>query len=327
MGGAIWAIAEIPADGADPPRVNGEIGTLVRRLGEAAGRESVGLVAAPSDRAIRDLQAYVPSTIVVGGALDPGVVSRAPQLAGRVATLAGEEGPSFLVLPATADGRDMAGMLAAILGWGILVNASQVQWEDGRPVVESRVFGGSYLVRSCFEADQGIITVRPSEVAAQCAPARGLARTVPTPQGHRPGGRADRSRPHDGEISCLLGGGPDRRGRREGRGRARRIRAPRGTRQRSGAAVGVTRPPVDEGWAPFEAQIGQTGKIIRPHLYVGAGISGGIQHRVGMQSAATIVAINEDPEAPIAAFSDLLVVGDLFQVIPEVIGQLKARRR
>jgi electron transfer flavoprotein alpha subunit len=188
------------------------------------------------------------------------------------------------------------------------------------------VFGGKLTTTSGFTGESGIVTVRPNVVTAEPASAAGKV------EAREPAGElaqpavavvervteAGAAAPIE-EAKIVVAGG-------------RGVAGPDGFRlieqiaEALGGAVGATRAAVDAGWIPYAQQIGQTGKIVKPQLYLALGISGAIQHKVGMQTAETIVAVNRDPDAPIAEFADLVVIGDLFEVGPALLAELKARR-
>ncbi len=320
--GDIWALAEIGPDGLAP--VSTEIATLVRQLAAESGRKAAGVVvgAAPSEAAAA-LARYVPAVLSVEEPLAADHAVAAPAAA-RVAALVAERKPSFIVVGATPDGRDMAGVLSALLGWGVIANATAIGWEDG-PVTTAAIFGGRTIARSRFTEDHGIITVRAKSVSPAEADAAGTVEAVTTPpSANLPVVRvADRVAEAGAAVSLeeakviVAGGrgvaGPD------GFGIVQELA------DALGGAVGATRAAVDAGWIPYAHQIGQTGKIVRPSLYVALGVSGAIQHKVGMQTAETIIAINRDPDAPIGEFADLFVVGDLFEVVPRVVDGIRTR--
>jgi electron transfer flavoprotein alpha subunit len=328
MAGAIWVVGE--ASGATLARASAEVATLARGLGAASGRPVVGVVAGATDLGVAtDLAGYVPRvlSIEVPAASDHAYAACvAPALAAIVA----REEPSFILVAATPDGRDLAGMLSALLGWGVLVNAGAVSWVDGGPEVEMSVFGGRLLTTSAFATDRGIVTVRPNSLAAERAGTTGTVEPVPlattpaaSPVTSPPVAivaRVDETSaaaPIE-EARVIVAGG-------RGVGGPEGFRVVEDLAEALGGAVGATRAAVDAGWIPYSQQIGQTGKIVKPRLYLALGISGAIQHKVGMQTAETIVAVNRDPDAPIVEFADVAVIGDLFEVGPAIAAELRSR--
>jgi electron transfer flavoprotein alpha subunit len=242
----------------------------------------------------------------------------------RLAALIERDQPAFLFAGAGPEGRDIAGVVSALTGRGVLVNATAVTWDDG-PVVEMSVFGGKLNTTSRFSGDTGIVTVRPNVVTAEPASAAGSVEpadaigelTLPQVAVLERVVAASAAAPIE-EARVIVSGG-------RGVGGPDGFRIVEELAAELGGAVGATRAAVDSGWIPYAQQIGQTGKIVKPQLYLALGISGAIQHKVGMQTAETIVAVNRDPDAPIAEFADLVVIGDLFEVAPALLAALRAR--
>ena len=231
-----------------------------------------------------------------------------------------------VLLPARPNGRDIAGTLCGLTGIAVLANATGARWSDDGPVVEMSAFGGKLITESAFTEGRGIITVRPNAVTAVARDGAAAGRR-PSPTRRVPAQAAVRLVEQVDEEAAAVSIDDARIIVSGGRG----VGSPEGfalvedLADALGGAVGATRAAVDSGWIPYAQQIGQTGKIVKPQLYLALGISGAIQHKVGMQTSGTIVAVNRDPDAPIADFADLFVVGDLFEVGPALLAALRAR--
>ena len=323
--GRIWVIAETGPEGG-LARNAAEAGTLARGLAAASGLEPVGVVVgADPGPAAAELAGYLPRVFAVED-LDAAGHAWAVIAAERVAALLADDPAAIVLLSTSPDGRDVAGTLAALTSLGVLANAIDVAWTD-RPVVEMGVFGGKLITASGFTAAGGIITLRPNVVNAEPADTAGVVEWRP-PGPPIPGGLprvevVERVGEAHAAVSLeeariIVSGG-------RGVGGPDGFDLVRGIADELGGAVAASRAAVDSGWIPYAQQVGQTGKIVKPQLYLALGISGAIQHKVGMQSAETIIAINRDPDAPIAEFADLLVVGDLFEVGRALLVALRGR--
>jgi electron transfer flavoprotein alpha subunit len=240
-----------------------------------------------------------------------------------LASLAESAAPAGVLLAASADGKEIAGRLAARLGSGLLVDVVEVK-ESAKGV--HSIFGGAYTVEAQVPGDTPVITVRPGAVEAEAAAGAGEVVNVEVPAqaenatkitSRQPAVAGDR--PELTEATVVVSGG-------RGVGSAENFSVVEELADSLGAAVGASRAAVDSGYYPGQFQVGQTGKTVSPQLYIALGISGAIQHRAGMQTSKTIIAVNKDEEAPIFEIADLGIVGDLFKVAPQLTEAVKARK-
>ncbi|MDQ1320589.1 MAG: electron transfer flavoprotein alpha subunit [Actinomycetota bacterium] len=301
-------------------KVTTELLTAARNLGEP----SAVVIGAPGTAAplIDDLKAAGAAKVYVAES-DDAVNYLITPFVDVLANLVESATPAAVLIPATADGKEIAGRLAARIGTGVLSDVVDVK-ADGTGV--HSIFGGAFTVEAKVTADVPVITVRPG--AIEPAPAAGAGEQVsvevPAPAANatrvvdrQPAVAGDR--PELTEASIVVAGG-------RGVGSAEKFSVVEALADSMGGAVGASRAAVDSGYYPGQFQIGQTGKTVAPQLYIALGISGAIQHRAGMQTSKTIVAVNKDEEAPIFEISDYGVVGDLFSVTPQLTEAIKARK-
>ena len=240
-----------------------------------------------------------------------------PALLEEVATA----GARYVLLPASNEGRDVAGYLSGRLGWGVLANAIEVHLDDGRLSADIPIIGDAWVANANHVDDQGIVTVRVDAPNRTQARFHGIIRRRDVSfDGPQPTIEVTPTESVDGpeleQARVIVAGG-------RGLGGESGVELLATLARSLDGVVAGSLVAVEAGWIPFRRQVGQTGRIVRPELYVAAGISGAIGHKVGMQGSNWIVAINSDPDAPILGYADLFVVGDLFEVIPELVRLLE----
>ncbi len=300
-----------------------EMLTLAQRIGTPSavyiGPASSASAVAEALKGYGAEKVYAVDDSVLGGFL---VAPKAEVLEQLVAQVS----PSAVLITSSAEGKEVAARLAIKIESGLITDAVDVVADDdGAPLTTQSVFAGSFSVRARVNHGTPIITVKPNaaepvESAAagelvECSPvisdgaksARILASEA----------RKATGRPELTEAAIVVSGG---------RGTGGDFEPVEALADVLGAAVGASRAAVDAGWKPHSFQVGQTGKTVSPQLYVANGISGAIQHRAGMQTSKTIVAVNRDEEAPIFELVDFGVVGDLHKVLPAAVEQIKARK-
>ena len=235
--------------------------------------------------------------------------------------------PDVILVPMSYDGRDIAGRLSARLDRPVLTNVTGLRVEGDALVTEHTIFGGSHTVNARFSAEgPGIIIVRAKSFVAESAGAAPAA-VVAAPVGDvATTGQAtivvshveERVGPKLEEAAVVVSGG-------RGLGGADKYALIEETAKLLHGAPGASRAIVDAGWVPYSHQVGQTGKTVKPTVYIACGISGATQHMVGMKGSKNIVAINKDADAPIFQIADFGIVGDVHKVLPALIAALKAR--
>jgi len=257
----------------------------------------------------------------LGGAL-PG----AP-VAAAIAAAVADGGPDAVLIPHTYDGRDIAARLSVKLDRPVLTNVTDLRIDGDRLVVGAAIFGGTLLVDTVFSGGgPNIVVVKPKSFPAEEGGAGAGALTpLAVPEiGPTNGARIvnrhveERVGPKLDEAEVVVSGG-------RGLGEAGKYQMIEELAKLLKGAPGASRAIVDAGWVPYSYQVGQTGKTVKPTVYLACGISGATQHLVGMKGAKNIIAINKDKEAPIFSVADLGVVGDVHKVVPKLIEALKAR--
>ncbi|CAN5242154.1 electron transfer flavoprotein subunit alpha/FixB family protein [soil metagenome] len=297
-----------------------ELLTIARRLGEP----SAVFIGADAGVAAEILKRYGAEKIYAVDDVDTREHLVAPR-AEVLAQLVKRTSPAAVLIVSGGEGKEVAGRLAVKTGSGLITDAVDVQAGQDGPVTTQSVFAGSYTVQAKVTTGTPIITVKPNsatpEAVQGAATQEALTASVPeAAQAARITAtepRRSSGRPELTEAAIVVSGG---------RGTGGNFAPVEEFADSLGAAVGASRAAVDSGWYPHSFQVGQTGKTVSPQLYIATGISGAIQHRAGMQTSKTIVAVNKDEEAPIFELVDFGVVGDLHAVLPAATEQVTARK-
>ncbi len=299
-----------------------ELLTIAKRLGEPSAVFIGGAEAA--DAAVEAVKKYGAEKVYVVDDSEIKGYLVAPK-AEVLAQLVEQASPAAVLVPSSVDGREIAGRLAIKIGSGLITDATDVQPGDDGPVTTQSVFAGNYTVQAKVTKGTPIIAVKPNAAAPEeTAGAGAVEKFTPTISDAARKAKIVASQPRQAsgrpeltEAAIVVSGG---------RGTGGNFDPIEGLADSLGAAVGASRAVVDSGWKPHSFQIGQTGKVVSPQLYIASGISGAIQHRAGMQTSKTIVAVNKDEEAPIFELVDFGVVGDLHTVLPAATEEINKRK-
>jgi electron transfer flavoprotein alpha subunit len=314
-------------DKGAPKKVSNQILTAARSLADG-GTVSAALLGEGAAAAAEKVGAYGAGKAYVWEAPEADEYATEPRTAAVVAALEAS-GARVLLYPADPFTTDVVARAAVRLEAGVVTDATDLSVEGDRVVVTKAIFGGEMTSRCQVRGDRPqFIGVKPNAFTAEesgggAAETATLDVTVDD--------KAKRAkvvdvveqsaggRPEMTEAAMIVAGG-------RGLGDAEGFRLIEELADALGAAVGASRAATDAGWYPHQHQIGQTGKTVSPQLYLGAGISGAIQHRAGMQTSQTIICVNKDGEAPIFSVADLGVVGDLYKILPPLVEEIRKRK-
>jgi electron transfer flavoprotein alpha subunit len=298
---------------------------LLTKARELGGTVEAFYAGADADAMAPELGKFGASKVYV---TDPGdVLVGAPVAAAMAAQIEGGNRPDLIMFGQTYDGRDVAGRLSAKLDRPVLTNGMGLSVEGDQVAVQTAIFGGNTIVQAAFRSDPPHLAMfRPKsfaaeegggatpEVVAVEAPDTGAAGKSTVLERHV----EEHTGPKLDEAAVVVSGG-------RGLGAAEKYEMIETLAKLLKGAPGASRAIVDAGWVPYAYQVGQTGKVVKPTVYIAAGISGATQHLVGMKGAKNIIAINKDKDAPIFSIADLGVVGDVHKVVPKLIEALQAR--
>ncbi|MHC3429548.1 electron transfer flavoprotein subunit alpha/FixB family protein [Streptomyces sp. DT18] len=299
-----------------------ELLTLARRLGEPVA-VALGAGAARTAGTLGEHGAVRVLTSEAAEYGDYLVVPKVDALQAAVESVS----PAAVLVSSSAEGKEVAARLALRIGSGLITDAVDVEAGAEGPVATQSVFAASFTTRSKVSRGVPVITVKPNSAPVEAAAGAGAVEELAVSFSEQASGtkvtsrtaRESSGRPELTEAAIVVSGGRGVNG-------AENFALIEALADSLGAAVGASRAAVDAGWYPHSNQVGQTGKTVSPQLYIASGISGAIQHRAGMQTSKTIVAINKDEEAPIFELVDFGVVGDLFNVVPQLTEEVNTRK-
>lgn len=313
---SVWVFAE--EENGSPSTLSLELISKARSIGDV----TVIYLGGGGDEAFATFGKYGAKSVLH---VEPGDALPSAGVAAALATRAGKESPDLILFGQAYTDRDVAGRLAARLGTGVLSNASDVRLTDDGVETEHEIFGGAQTAVASASGQPSIVLARPKSFPAEPGDASTPQVTVlDLPDVGSSAARVteshveEREGPQLGDAAVVVSGG-------RGLGSADAYELIDKLGKQLKAATGATRAIVDSGWVPYAKQVGQTGKTVKPDVYIAAGISGAMQHLVGMKDSKTIIAINKDPDAPIFSVADLGIVGDVHKVLPQLIEALENR--